>query len=234
MKQITVVNLVILAVLVIQNLCFSTPYLDLPPSSVNMKIHQHPGGSNNYYDLEFWDVPLGYDVYDGVWTGWCADSTLYIYLGKTYSVGLYDSYDASLPSYTQDDEKWDYTNYILNNKLPGATWREIQAAIWYFTDSNPDYYGYWTSNSDIMVQDALAHGENFVPDVGEMMAVIFDTGPTIQGGFIEVERTAPKQSGGIIPEISTLIMFCAGLSGIIGFLIVLRRKKGFKMKGVKQ
>ena len=80
-------------------------------------------------------MPDGYDVDDGVRTGWCPDEHVYIYLGRTYDAYLYSSYDPNLPSWAQDDEQWDYVNYILNHKHPDASMMDIQQAIWYFTDA---------------------------------------------------------------------------------------------------
>ena len=163
--------------------CFKN--LNIPKDTVKMKVYNSPGSSNNYCDLELSDIPQDYDVYDGVWTGWCADSQVYI-LGVTYNVSLFSSYDSDMPEHVQDDERWDLVNYLLNHKHPEATWREIQAAIWYFTDDDPNYQDYFTDKSQAMIDDALANGEDFVPLPSQITAVIVDAGTDVQMTFIEV------------------------------------------------
>lgn len=162
----------------------------LPTDPIRMNIEQFPGLSNTYFDLNLWEVGTGYDIYDGVWTAWCADSHVYIYTNRNYNPSVYSSLDAELGNkcdYCSDDERWNYVNYILNHKDPEASWREIQAAIWYFTDEDPDYRGYWTSRSEAMIEDALANGSDFRPREGQFGAVILASGEDVQLVFLEVD-----------------------------------------------
>jgi len=56
-----------------------------------------------YFDLRLKNLPAGYDVYNGYWPGFCADSQVYIYVGTNYNVELLDSRDPMLPGYATDD-----------------------------------------------------------------------------------------------------------------------------------
>lgn len=44
---------------------------NLPTYPINVKM-QHIY-YESYFDIELKNVGLGYDIYDGNWTGWCAD-----------------------------------------------------------------------------------------------------------------------------------------------------------------
>jgi hypothetical protein len=174
--------------------------LELPGSDVqvDLALIRNPGTigygpnpttPNTYFDIRLANVPDGYDVDDGDYPGFCADSTVYIYW-QWYKAYLWDSRDPNLPSYAQDDEQWDYVNYILNHwddSASTANWQEIQAAVWYFTDANPNYEGFKTAKSDAIIADALANGALFKPGPGEWLAVICDMGPTTQLSFIIVD-----------------------------------------------
>jgi hypothetical protein len=103
-------------------------YWDLP-EDLWFRIYVYPGTSNNYFDLQLWGIDPGYDIFDGVWTGWCADSGVYIYLGTNYYANVYSSYDPNLPSWASDDEQWDYINYILNHKDPSASMDDISSDL---------------------------------------------------------------------------------------------------------
>jgi hypothetical protein len=161
------------------------PVLILPEEQVKMKIVRCPGSNGTYFDEYIWDIPEGYDMQDGLWPGWCVDSNVYIYLGVTYFVDLYNSYDPELPELVRDDEQWEYINYIINHKHPDATSKDILAAIWYFADETPNYWGFFTDLSQAMVDDALANGEGFVPTTGQILAIIVDAGPSVQVTFVE-------------------------------------------------
>ena len=164
------------------------PEPELPEDPVSMKVFANSTNSN--FNTHLYDIPAGYDVTNGWYVGWCADSTIYINTGYHYEVRLYSSYDTNMPFSAKDDEQWDMINYILNHKPPDATWKEIQGAIWYFADSSPNYpSGYFTSKTQDIINDALANGENYVPPIGGVMAVICYINDCRQLTFIELEVT---------------------------------------------
>jgi hypothetical protein len=157
----------------------------VPEDSVSMTIYQFPGSNNNYLDLSLWDIPEGFDVSNGVYTGWCLDTDNFIYPGATYAPTLYSSYDPNLSPWTSDDEQWDYINYILNHQHPDATMEDTQAALWYFGDSDIPMPS--DPEAKAMVEDALVNGADFVPGEGDVMAIIVDSGDNVQLTIIVID-----------------------------------------------
>ena len=159
---------------------------NLPTGTITvvMASGAHPGTSNNYFDLTLSGVGTGYDIIDGVWPGWCVDEHIYIYYNTQYTANVYSSYDPNLPSWATDDEQWDYINYILNHKAAGATYVDIQSAIWYFSEAGNSVPGGLAGD---MVNDALANGTGFRPSSGEFGAIILAIGTNVQLVFIEVD-----------------------------------------------
>ena len=155
------------------------------PETAGLRIAHYPGWSNNYFDLQLSGVGTGYDISDGVWTGWCADEHVYIYLNTNYTADVYSSYDPNLPLWADDDEQWDYINYILNHKHPNASMTDIQQAIWYFADAG--YPMPTDAEAVAMVNDALANGAGFQPVTGQVGAIILAVQPSVQLVFIEVD-----------------------------------------------
>jgi hypothetical protein len=124
-------------------------------------------------------VPPGYDVSNGVYTGWCVDLIGHAIRGSTYQVHLLSSLSASLPT-PFNTIPWDKINYILNNKQ--GTGVDISQAIWFFVNG-----GVWPNAAQLpgypfplppstlaqaMVNEANAHGSGFVPGPGQIVAVI--------------------------------------------------------------
>jgi hypothetical protein len=139
-------------------------------------------GGDSYFDGILSNVPAGYDITNQTYEAWCADSQVFID-GKENEAQLYSSLDSELeihcPADCVDDEQWDKINYILNQDYSsqGATWKEIQNAIWYFADDTPDYGAGGTDGFDATIRDAIiadaeANGEGFHPGPGEWGAVI--------------------------------------------------------------
>ena len=157
-------------------------YLKLPRGPVSMEVYW---GSNSYLDTTLWNIGEGYNVTNGMYTGWCADQTHYIYIAKEYEAMLYSSYDPNMPEYAKDED-WDMVNYILNHKNPAATPQDVQDAIWFFVGGSSSAY---PSDPEAlaMVEEALQNGEGFEPAPGGLAAVIIDLGPDTQLTFIEVD-----------------------------------------------
>jgi hypothetical protein len=118
------------------------------------------------------DVPTGYDVSDGSYTGWCVDVTHFVERGVEYDVNLYSSY--SPPSGFESID-WDIINYVLNNKDAG-TGADIQDVLWYFINGGAWYT--WavphthTATAEAIVADAVANGAGYEPEEGDTLAII--------------------------------------------------------------
>lgn len=156
--------------------------INLPGGEVNLSV-QYPG-PESYFEVTLVNIPSGYDVHDGIWTGWCVDESHYIYPGHIYSSHLYSSYDPNLPAYAQDED-WDKVNYIINHKVSGATWKDIQDALWYFINGG-NYPA--DPQAQAMISEANNYGEGYRPCPCEKVAaVVCDCGPLTQLIFIEVD-----------------------------------------------
>ena len=163
----------------------STPVGDCSCSSINLPLDPVTMsvilGTDSYFITTLSNVPLGYDVANGDYIGWCVDQQHSInHSGKEYSVALWCSYDPLMPWL---DDDWDMVNYIINHKHPDATMQDIQDAIWYFVNGGND------PSTDIgwsMVENATNFGEGFEPLTGEVCAILCDAGSSVQKTFIEV------------------------------------------------
>jgi hypothetical protein len=178
------------------------PILNIPLDPVKAQIN-YEGGSGIHGDPSYFDTMLTfdgtYDVWSGFWyDGWCADSNVIISPGQEFDVKLYLSTDPNIPWYAKDDEQWDKINYLLNQDYSGigATWKEIQCAIWALADATPDYSdgsvsGFDATIRDQIINDCNTNGVGFFPGPGQWMAIIVDPNDgvtqTIQLSFIVVD-----------------------------------------------
>ena len=150
---------------------------------------------NTYSDMTLKSISAGYDIWNGVWPSFCADSTVYIYGNTDYNVQFMDSRDPMLPGYATDDEQWDKVNYLLNywhNAAPGAHWKTLQAAIWYFTDLNPggnfnSYKNHNLADYTAIVTYVEANGAGFNPGTNQWLAVVCIIDAGTQLSFIVVD-----------------------------------------------
>ena len=137
----------------------------------------------------------------GVYLGWCIDTTDGIDNGpEGYSVLMFSSCDPNLDAeladlgytyhftYPSTDTntsaaQWNQLNYILNHPLSGASYWDIQAAIWsivggplppnsYYQDNYSSSLIYNTSNVSTMVNNALANAGAWQPQCGDVIAVV--------------------------------------------------------------
>lgn len=140
---------------------------NLPIYRINIKMYN---SSESYFKIELKDVGSNYDIHDGIWVGWCADTEIYIETDEWYQGYIYCSYNPS-DRYNID---WPKINWIINNK--GSYSAEyIQDAIWHFTN------GYAPNG---LAMDAEAY-PNFCPQSGQKYVAIVDV-PGKQLTFIEV------------------------------------------------
>jgi PKD repeat protein len=159
------------------------PIIRLPTDLVTMNAVY---GNTSYFKMTLSDIPLGYDIINGTYHGWCVQENIKMTQHINHTVLLYSCYDPSLPL-EYHNSHWDKINYLLNHKRGNSD--SIQQAIWYYTNNkdcsnDPDALA--------MISDAEQHGAGFTPTIGELLAVPIEGVPTIQLTFLET--TIPTQS----------------------------------------
>lgn len=171
--------------------------LNLPLIPVKIEVFD---GTGSYFDTKLMEVPSGYDVGNATYPGWCVDASAVMTRSPaTHIVRLYSSVS---PPGDLASEKWDIVNYILNHKQ--GTAQDVQQAIWYFIHMDGSYTP-TSSVAWVIVNDAEANGNGFVPGSGQTIAVIcypvilFPDQPDVQISIIEI--TAP-----VIPEFPSLLI----------------------------
>ncbi|MBE3137082.1 MAG: hypothetical protein IMZ43_06805 [Thermoplasmata archaeon] len=173
--------------------------IDLPPypDTIINAVFQNPG-PNSYWQTTLSNVPGGYDVTNGPYLGWCVDLDSWIYPGNVYTVSLLSSDDPLNPwpgNHAPATYDWPCVNYIINHKTPPgystpASPAQIQDAIWYFIDHG---YSGGDAKTQALISDALANGQAFVPQSGDVVAVLVIGIPNVQYNlptqktFIEVD-----------------------------------------------
>lgn len=188
--------------------------LNLPNELVTLDP-VNPNGIESFFLSTLSNVPLGdYDVTDGEYLGWCVDRSHLDLPSLNLNVTLISSCD--IPStYSSEEwysEDWNRVNWILNNKPAGITsygvWNtvrtemctiDIQLAIWYFVDNQAGNFmgtSGWPFNSftQQIIDDAMANGGTFVPQPGDVVAVICIPESQDQITIIEVE--VPEEEEG--------------------------------------
>ena len=143
--------------------------INLPISPVSADIQEI---AQNYFQTTLSGVPLGYDVTNGKYIGYCVNNfaPLYWYM-MPIQVMLYSSY---CPPEHYKSDGWDNVNYILNNIDPSATSRDINIAIYHFVNFGVPFMDPPTAIANQMINDATANGDGFIPDPGQVIAVILD------------------------------------------------------------
>jgi len=121
-------------------------------------------GATSYFDIALSGAPLGLDVKDGSYKGWCADRSVVMPRGEALTVKLYSSYNPSLPWHLRE-KNWSKVNYILNHH-EGASKTDIQDAIWYLLCQYPRIY---LSSTAQQLADNAQNG--FIPAPGEWIAI---------------------------------------------------------------
>jgi hypothetical protein len=183
-------------------------------------------GTNGYFDTKLRNVPSGYDVTNETYMGWCID----IKTEMTRSPALHDAMMYSSlnpPNGSLANQKWDMVNYLLNHKQGNAS--NVQKAIWYFIDLNNG--STIPPQSDTVtwaiINDASTNGTNFVPALGQKVAVICDPiyffSNPVQVSIIEV--TNP-----VIPEFpSLMIPFLFAIFTVLT-VVAHRKRKDWNVK----
>jgi len=156
--------------------------LNLPSTPVTYYVEG--SDTDAFFHVTMFNVPSGFSVVNDVYPGWCVTlNAPESPTGVNRSTFLLDSTSASLPA-PLNNIRWDLVNYILNHKQGVAD--EVQSAIWLITDNSTILP--ITANVQAMIADALAHGNGFVPQNGQIAAVIVAAvdDPAVQIVIIEV------------------------------------------------
>lgn len=181
MKKIAVKLAPIMLALMFSMMLITTAFAAFPISNVTMYVED---GANSYFSTTLTGIPPGEEISDGTYLGWCVETDRTLDRLKQLSVILYSSLN---PPSSLAGEAWDKVNYILNHKQGGRI--DIQAAIWYFIKLDPDwltpgYYAYDpygdnryggnppSTETQYMVNDAIANGDGYTPGPGDVLAII--------------------------------------------------------------
>lgn len=207
--------LMVLSSILVSHVAATEGELNLPATIVRIEVSD---GTESYFDTELSEVPSGYDVTNGTYLGWCVDTTAAMARSPaTHAVKLYSSGN---PPGGLAGERWDMVNYILNHKQGAA--EDIQQAIWYFVHMDSSYTPTRTMAWTI-VNDTLANGDGFVPEYGQIIAVIcypmvLLPEPTdVQISIIEVTNT-------VIPEFPSFLVLPLFMIATILAVIIYKRK----------
>jgi uncharacterized repeat protein (TIGR02543 family) len=154
------------------------PNVHLPTSQVTLTVYS---STTSYFRSKLTNVPAGYEVTNKNYSGWCSDSAHTISLNTPYQVTLYSSYNTSLPTHLYH-QNWSKVNYILNHKV-GSDWHQVEYAILYILDFGNQGLN---TNGWTMVNNAIQYGGSYVPDGGNIIAIIADAGVSIQRTIFEL------------------------------------------------
>lgn len=139
-----------------------TPMIQLPNGPVSIIVFD---GSTAYFDIDVSDVPLGFDIEDGWYEGWCADWSVTMPRGEQLTVRLYNSYSSPLPAPVRN-KNWEKINYILNHQA-GVSKTDVQNAFWHILCNAP--YSTLSEKAQQLVDTAQ---DGFIPQPGDLIAII--------------------------------------------------------------
>ena len=125
--------------------------------------------------------------------GFCIDTNKFEFIagGVEYLADVYSSYDPNLPGSTlvEHPENLDLVNYIVNQNYVGQpstsggnyTFGDVQVAIWMLLEdplgiqvdpTDPDIAPWDQDRVDEIIADAMANGDGFVPECGELVVIV--------------------------------------------------------------
>jgi len=181
-RAILAIISIVLLITMSVSIAGSLPVVNLPPTTYYVKMYV-TDGSSSWFDVEIKNSPAGCDITNGTYRGWCAQKNIEMTRGVNHSVVLYSSYDPNMPTDYNGKVNWSKINYILNiYRKYGASQDSIQKAIWYYIHLDGN-----TSDpvAQALINDAEQNCSNFVPEEGEILAIIADGIGSIQRSFLE-------------------------------------------------
>jgi hypothetical protein len=145
----------------------------LPTSTTDLRV-AFPGG-DSYFNTTL----SGAGDFDGLYDGFCVDTSRGIVPGRWYDAYAVSSYDPAAAALVDFGENLDLVNYVINQGYAsqGFTYGEIQRAIWTLVDDVvlTSGLGAWSqANVDAIVAEAFAYGEGFVPGCDDSVAVLLN------------------------------------------------------------
>jgi hypothetical protein len=230
MRKVILITFIALAIVALTGAAsaYDPLGLNLPDDPVTLRITSV--GGQAYINVQLSNIDPGYDIENGDYWGWCVDADDIIYYPVNYNnCRLYSSYDNEVPNYVAVDD-WDKINYIVNQfrdgAYSGATYKEVQAAIWYFTprDHDVSYYvadAEWTIGWDLyddIVADANANGDGFFPGYNDVVGIVCDNGECVQVVFVELVFTP-------VPEFPVLAVPVGLLVGMVGVVAMIKGRE---------
>jgi hypothetical protein len=175
---------------------------ELIPGADNVDARVTKNSETSYFNFEISGVENDLFMRPGIYSAWCAlyNTPIDANGGEYGGVKLYS---------TQGDKYWNTLNYLLNNKYKyindsfGATWKEVQVAIWAvidfprfdidninvgnlasdFRDGNQITFD--LSIAKMIYQDAKAYGPNYQYSIGDTYAIFVETANDVQNGILE-------------------------------------------------
>ncbi len=148
-------------------------------------------GTMSWADVTLQDVPAGFGITNGHYSGWCLQFNDPLEIAHAYRANLYHSLSPALPGQLAV-VSWNKVNYILNHKQGTAA--EVQNALWKIIGDpvEPPFTGV----SQAMVDAANANGLGFVPQLNQPVAIIIEPEDfSIQR--LVVEMICPQQAAGV-------------------------------------
>ena len=176
------------------------PTVQLPSGYVTMLAEL---GASIYFKIYLSDVPSGFDITDGEYTGWCCQRGVFMSTGVNHTVALYSSYDTNMPD-SFKDENWSKVNYILNHKQDyNLDKTHLQSVIWYYTHVNYKLPSDTASDADVqrLISNVDENGSDFCPEPGDVIAILVSCDTSVQRTFLELYLPEPGENGnGSIPD----------------------------------
>lgn len=193
-KFVVIYSVIILLICIIFPVIEAAPQPDvrLPTGFVTMRA---TNGINSYFDMSLSDIPSGFDIINGTYSGWCIQTSTTMARNVNHTVLLYSSYDPDMPS-NFSNQNWNKVNYVINHKQGGL--QSIQSVIWYYICNTP--YPTNDTDAEMMIADADQNGSDFIPISGQKIAIIVDvvdgTYPN-QRTFLELSLPSAVPIGGL-------------------------------------
>jgi hypothetical protein len=140
------------------------------PGGANVTLTINKNKSNSYFTVDLNNIGENPIISNGEYQAWCVLYDIPITaMGEEYNgVKLYS---------TEDDNKWKHIHYLLSRSylypmlFQGATWREIQVAIWALTD----FRVFDLDNIDIRSLDSdFRSGDQLLFDISIVKMIVND------------------------------------------------------------